>query len=338
MSKVKLDWDDISLVPSLMSEIDSRSDINPYYKNNKLPIFTAPMDKVVSKDNAKLFLDNNINVCLPRNIKDVNDECFYSYGLDEIVSIVDNKQELPKNVLIDIANGHMKKLYDVVKKIKKTYDIELMIGNIANPETYRLYCDLSCGVDYIRVGIGGGSVCTTSANVSVHYPMASLVNECYRISMRYKNPPKIVADGGFKNFSDINKAIALGADYVMLGSIFNKCIESCSESYIKQGDDYKLISDDDAIEYFEADGDVYKYFRGMSTKEVQKSWNKLNIKTGEGISLYNKVEYNLSGWCENFTDYLKSSMSYTGFCDINNFRGNADWIQISNMAFNRFNK
>lgn len=155
---MKFDWNDISIVPETLSSISSRKEVVPTY-GGKLPIFTAPMDKVIDETNVNQFVENNINVCLPRHVKyEVvkNEDYFYSYGLDEIIEILDKKSQLPKRILIDVANGHMQKLYDTAKKIKQTYGdkIELMIGNIANPDTYKKYCEI--GVDYIRVGIGGG--------------------------------------------------------------------------------------------------------------------------------------------------------------------------------------
>lgn len=356
---LKLDWNDISIVPETISDISSRSEIDPFV-NGKLPLFTAPMDTVIDDSNIESFVENGINICLPRHIRYEElksvvskrtsswmdsgcDDFFFSYGLDEIVELLEEGSTLPRRVLIDVANGHMRRLYDVSKQIKVKYgdEIELMVGNIANPETYRKYCEI--GVDYARVGIGAGSSCTTSANVSIHYPMASLIYECGLISKEFDNPTKIVADGGFRNFSDIIKALALGANYVMLGGIFNKCLESCSENFIKINpklgpSEYKEITKEEANEYFSAGGEIYKYYRGMSTKEVQKFWNKKELKTGEGITKYNKVEYTLSGWKDNFFDYLKSAMSYSGSKNLEEFIGEAQWVQISQMAFNRFNK
>ena len=338
---MKLDWNDISIVPETLSSISSRKEVDPTY-SGKLPLFTASMDKVIDETNACEFVKNNINVCLPRHVKyDVlkNDEYFYSYGLDEIIELLDKKSQLPKRVLIDVANGHMLKLWETAKLIKETFGdkIELMVGNIANPDTYRKYCEI--GVDYIRVGIGGGSACTTSANVSIHYPMASLIEECSYMKGAYDNPTKIIADGGFRNFSDIIKALALGADYVMLGGVFNKTLESCGENFMKDADNqYYQVTNERAKLSFIAGGGVYKYYRGMSTKEVQKSWNKGELKTGEGISKYNKVEYTLHGWCDNFTDYLKSAMSYTDSRKLSKFIGEVKWEVISQNSFNRFHK
>jgi len=339
---MKFDWNDVSIVPETLSTIASRKEINPYY-NGKLPLFTAPMDKVIDDTNLSEFVNNNINVCLPRHVKfdniESSDDFFFSYGLDEIIGIIQTGGRVPKRVLIDVANGHMMKLYETSKMIKEKFgdSVELMIGNIANPDTYREYCKI--GVDYIRVGIGGGSACTTSANVSIHYPMGSLISECAQIKKEFENPTKIIADGGFKNFSDIIKALALGADYVMLGGVFNKSLESCGETFLKDAQDqYYVVDMDRAKVSFEAGISVYKYYRGMSTKEVQKSWNKHELKTGEGITKYNKVEYTLSGWCENFTDYLKSAMSYTNSRNLKEFIGEVRYEMITQNSFNRFNK
>ena len=337
----KFDWNDITIIPDTLSTIASRSEINPL-QNGKLPIFTAPMDMVIDENNISEFELNNVNVCLPRNVKFdslKNDNYFYSYGLDEIIELFESDKELPKKVLIDVANGNMFKLWEISKRIKEKYgnNIELMVGNIANPDTYRKYCEI--GVDWIRVGIGGGSACTTSANVSIHFPMASLVNECYEISKEFDNPTKILADGGFRSFSDIIKALALGAHACMLGGIFNKCLESCSDNFLKDSTGvFHLIDEERAITNFNSGIDVWKYYRGMSTKEVQKSWNRKELKTGEGISKYNKVEYTLSGWRENFTDYLRSAMSYSNSRTLEDFIGQAQWVKISQNAFDRFNK
>jgi IMP dehydrogenase len=338
----KFDWNDITIIPDTLSTIASRSEINPL-KDGKLPIFTAPMDMVIDENNISEFELNNINVCLPRNVKyDINKSTnyFYSYGLDEIIDIFEHSYPLPRRVLIDVANGHMQKLWDISKRIKEKYgnNIELMVGNIANPDTYRKYCEI--GVDWIRVGIGGGSACTTSANVSIHYPMASLVNECYNISKEFDKPTKILADGGFRSFSDIIKALALGADACMLGGIFNKCLESCSDTYLLNDttSEYIKLEKEEAIKLYKNGQTLYKYYRGMSTKEVQKVWERKELKTGEGISKYNKVEYTLAGWRENFTDYLRSAMSYSNSRTLEDFIGEAQWVKISQNAFNRFNK
>ncbi len=296
---MKFDWNDISIVPAILSDISSRNEVNTRNKDNKLPLFTAPMDMVISADNVDKFYNSGLNITLPRHIKYdelKNDNYFYSYGLDEIIEILDNKFQLPPKVLIDIANGNMRKLYDTSKRIKEVYgdNIELMIGNIANPETYR--------------------------------------------TSKTGKYTKIIADGGFRNFSDIIKALALGSDYVMIGSILSKTFESCSDFYIKDDNNYKKIIESDAEVLYNEGIELYKYYRGMSTKEVQKFWNKKELKTSEGISKYNKVEYTLDKWVDNLDGYLRSTMSYCNKKTLDDFIGKAEYVFITQNAFNRFNK
>ena len=180
--------------------------------------------------------------------------------------------------------------------------------------------------------------CTTSANSSIHYPMASLIKECYNIKKEGNYNTKIIADGGFKNYDDIIKALGLGANSIMLGNIINKSIESCGENYIKKDDIYLKIDKNDAVDYFKDGEEVFKLFRGMSTKEVQKKWGKKELRTSEGIVRINKVEYTICGWVDNFKDYLTSCLSYQGENNINNFIGEAEYIFITENAYKRFNK
>ena len=165
--------------------------------------------------------------------------------------------------------------------------------------------------------------------------MGSLVRECYLASCTLKNPAKIVADGGMQNYSDIIKALALGADYVMVGSLFNKAIESCGDNYL-----WKHIKVPQSIAElaYKYKIPVYKKFRGMSTKEVQKKWGKEVFTTSEGVIRFRKVEYTLKGWVNNFEDYLRSAMSYSNAKTLGDFIGKADIIQITDNAYNRFKK
>lgn len=161
-NEIKFDFNDISLIPTIISDIRTRKDINVFDINKKLPLIVSPMDTVIDENNYKIFMNLGFIVCIPRNFNKkikFEDECFISFGLDEIENIVnnDNNQILPKRVLIDVANGHSIRVFEISKKIKENYNIELMIGNIANPYTYKQYCGI--GVDYIRIGIGAGHAC-----------------------------------------------------------------------------------------------------------------------------------------------------------------------------------
>ena len=341
MSKIDnllLDFNDILIKPAIISDINSRGEINPYYKNGMLPLFTAPMDTVVNSGNYDIFLKNRINVCLPRGESSNNKDVFVSYSLMDFKKYFLNKKYVVGSkckVLIDTANGHLKDMVDSIRLSKEMHgdNLILMVGNIANPRTY---FDLSvAGADYVRVGIGNGGGCLTTQQTGVGFPMASLIRECYNLSFALENPAKIVADGGMKTYSDIIKALALGADYVMVGSILNKCLESAGSNYL-----FNLIpvNQEIAENLFSHGIKVHKKFRGMSTKEVQKKWGNKFLKTSEGVVRFRKVEYTLNGWVNNFESYLRSAMSYSDSIDLEKFTNYCEIIQITDNAYKRFNK
>lgn len=360
MSDIKFDFDDILIVPESMSDISSRKEVNIYDEYGMLPLFTAPMDTVVNRENQDKFNENKIYSILPRG-NELSSKDFVSenkfqwlaYGLDEFEEqFIKEKKSLKVNtdriyVLIDIANGNLGRLYDSVKSANKIYGSKLclMIGNIANPDTFKEFAKLK--VDYIRCGIGNGQGCLTTANIGIGYPMGSLVNECYEMKVENGFGTNIVADGGMRSYSDIIKALALGANQVMCGGIFNKALESASPTYFAIGSGTQLIWEEEQdrreiindfqVSYGGMNFDLYKKFRGMSTKEVQKDLGKEILRTSEGIVKYNKVEYTLSQWCENFKDYLSSAMSYTNSKTLDEFRG-SQFVRITQNSFNRFNK
>lgn len=349
-NEIKFDFDDIVIEPAITSDINSRKNIDIHYNSvidnfQFLPIIAAPMDTVVDQNNINLFVKNKIPICVPRGTEIENYKINYlvpifkSYSLEEFkkmyVTHIPNTQH--PFVLVDAANGHMSSMVDAVKKSKQKFgdQLQLMVGNIANPETYRALSE--AGADYIRVGIGGGSGCLTSQQLGINFPMASLIKECYEISTTLNKPAKIVADGGMKKYSDIIKALALGADFVMLGGMFNKSLESCGDTYLFKK--FKINQYSNLGRHlYDYKLPLYKKFRGMSTKEVQLKWGKEKLTTSEGVVKFNKVEYTLEGWINNFTDYLRSAMSYTNSKDLESFIGKVNYNHITENSFNRFNK
>lgn len=348
------DFDDILIEPATITNIRSRSEINTRLSNGMLPLMTAPMDTVINEKNLHLFKNNGIMPVLPR-IKNPDStwvDCgiFLSYSMTDFEKLFleqtrrEYSENLPMMVLIDVANGHMSDLVKMTYKAKEKYgsNIELMVGNVANPETFDEY--IKAGADYVRIGIGNGNGCLTTVQTGIGYPMASLVSECYKIKqMRpFSDKTKIVADGGFKKYSDVIKALALGSDYVMLGSILNKCLESAGETTKKVHnlDEHEVINQysEASLDMFNVGIPLYKTFRGMSTKEVQKSWGKEILTTSEGIVKTQQVEYTIEGWVNNFESYLKSAMSYTNKNELHRFIGGVNYNLISLNAFRRFDK
>ena len=374
---------DISIMPACVTEINHRAECNPYNNDNKLPIFVAPMSSVIDLNNAKIFEFNKLNVVIPRTIDledrlNVCEEYFIAVGLNEFENTIltlNLENRKPIKICVDVANGHMKKLIDLCKYAKNRFrnKIIIMAGNVANPLVYYDYA--YAGIDYIRLSIGSGSACTTAANAAIYTPMASLIDECVSIKKiverdrnNYKSVPKIIADGGFNNYDDIIKALALGADYVMCGKIFAQCEEACGEKlqkFLYSDGTYKYLNYYDAIKakeymnkanYFSnalsakidinktsepypitAFNEIYRNYYGMSTKKAQKEMGKENLHTSEGIEKLVTVEYSLLGWIDNFIDYLRSAMSYCNATTLDAFK-TAKIIKITNSARNSYFK
>lgn len=181
MTDFKLGYDDVSLVPERITTISSRKkECNPYDENGMLYIYASPMDTVICEENIEDFLKNKINVVIPRTIGfcrrielGAKYDVFFAVSLNEaedICKFYEGEYGSPcmrtdkhYKICIDIANGHMERLLEICRRLKsfENADITLMTGNIANPETYIDYEE--AGVDYIRVGIGGG--CFTGDSV-----------------------------------------------------------------------------------------------------------------------------------------------------------------------------
>lgn len=340
MGKIKLDFNDLLIVPSAITNIESRSQIAVKNHKGYLPLITAPMDTVISEKNELEFLTLGIRVCQPRYENSKIKDSFISFSLSEFKNAIKfNELSEFGYYLIDTANGHLQSMIDTIHDCKNKYtNITLMVGNIANAKSYGILSD--AGADYIRVGIGNGGGCLTTQNTGVGYPIASLIQECHVESLTLFRPAKIVADGGMQTYSDVIKALACGADYVMLGNIFNKALESAGDNYLWK---WMKVSQSVANWVYKAKFigmkiPVYKKFRGMSTKEVQKKWGAKQLKTSEGVVRFRKVEYTLKQWVNNFDSYLRSAMSYTNAKTLEEFIGRPKIIQISTNAYRRFNK
>ena len=362
----KLSYDDVAILPSVLTSIRSRSQCNVYDENGFLPIFASPMDTVLNERNLSVFLKNKINIVIPRTIDFKNRlkygieyDSFIAISMDEAVDILNDeniigKHDKPIKICIDIANGHMSDYIELLKQLKIKYstNIILMGGNIANPKAYKLYNDIGC--DYIRCGIGGGDACLTTSNTGIHCPYFSLIEEVYRLKQEIDGTCKIIADGNIRGYRDIQKALNF-ADYVMIGSLFNKSLESAGKT--TYGKCYWVIRSlkifrpiktlllygrevnqfDNKIKEDWKKGKItlFKEFYGMSTKKAQKNINPnaKKLKTSEGLVKYQKVEYLLDGWTENEIDYLKSAMSYTDSHDLNEYKDN-EYVLITKMRFN----
>lgn len=371
--RLKLGYDDVSVMPAMITNIVSRKECNPYDRNGMLPIFASPMDTVINEDNVEDFVKNNINVIIPRNINIKRRielarryNCFFAISLREAKGAADAYESrlgpqgwlrsgIHWKICVDIANGHMSDLIDTCARLKKLSGItmEIMAGNIANPSTYRFYEE--AGIDYVRVGIGGGSGGLTASNTGIFYPQFSLLEEIYWLKKKIGGQCKIIADGGIKGYRDIQKALIF-ADYVMIGGLFNKTMESAGRTtygkryfningnkifrpittLITYGREIPRNKFDHAFKLFKENKlTIFKEFRGMSTKESQKGYNpEEKAKTAEGKKFYQKVEYSIAGWVENEIDYLRSAMSYTNSRTLTEYK-ESEYVAANSIAYNR---
>jgi len=369
-NKIYYTYEDVTIMPNVVSLVEHRSECIPLDEEGMLPLFTAPMDTVVNNKNFGMFENEMIHAILPRTesldarIENSIRGRWSAYSLTEFEKVFCNELEKldEKNkikALIDIANGHMSKSIDLVRAAKNIYgdNIIIMVGNIANPKTYAEYARV--GADYIRIGIGSGCGCLSSSNTGVHMPMATLIDETVEVKKslkgEYKKLPKIIADGGIRNYRDIIKALALGADYVMIGSVFAKMLESAAPKTANSDEWLKLpieIELEDLTDFtfdnvgWKAKyngkkiflGDIRATFYGMASREGQIALNGAKTKTSEGIKKTLPVLYTMHGWSTNFMDYLRSAMSYLGVKDLNGVRDYANVIINSQNAVSAVNK
>jgi IMP dehydrogenase/GMP reductase len=211
-------------------------------------------------------------------------------------------------------------------KFAKNYfgdGLKLMVGNIANPETFRKFCEI--GVDYVRCSVGSGAGCLTATELGILYPMASLIDECHRIRKELNSNTKIVADGGISSFRRMFKSLALGADYVMLGSTLNKLEDSAGEIIKKVEPTLK--------------GPVtvkYKEYYGMASEKGMKMLGKTG--TPEGKVIFNKCNGTIASFTNEFINLFKSLMSYCNIKSVETFIGVPELNILSDNASEQFNQ
>lgn len=368
--KIYYTYEDVTIMPNVISAIEHRSECIPLDEDGMLPLFTAPMNTVVDIKNFELFENEMIHAILPRTEK-LETRVEFSvkgrwaaYSLSEFEKVFcDETSKLDESngikALIDIANGHMQKSSDLVRAAKNIYgdNITIMVGNIANPRTYEEYARV--GADYIRCSIGTGCGCLSSSNTSIHVPMVTLIDDIVAVREEirgmYKKLPKIIADGGIRNYRDIIKALALGADYVMIGSVFAKMVESAAYKSCTSEDWFALpltttvrdldnVHKEDTGWYGEYNGkkifleNINATFYGMASREGQIALSGEKKKTSEGLKKILPVEYTMHGWATNFIDYLRSAMSYVGVKTLDDFKFFSTVIINSPNAVNAINK
>ena len=287
------------------------------HKIEKLP--------VVDKDNKLIglitFRDITRVAISPQANKDSYGRLMVAAAVGITIDVMERVKALSDAavdaIVIDTAHGHSKGVVDVLKKVKKSFPkIDVVVGNIATSEAAAYL--LEAGADGVKVGIGPGSICTTRIIAGVGYPQLSAVLEVSSVLAGTGVP--LIADGGVRYTGDIVKAVAAGADCVMLGSLLAGTKESPGETVIYEGRKFKTYRGMGSVEAMKK-GSKDRYFQ-----DVEDDIKKL---VPEGI--VGRVPYKgeLNESIHQFVGGLRAGMGYCGSKDIVTLKETARFVQIT---------
>lgn len=234
--------------------------------------------------------------------------------LDRVAALVEAQVDV---VVLDSAHGHNSGVLDAVKKVKKAYPhLQMVAGNVATAEGTRALID--AGADCVKVGIGPGSICTTRIVAGIGVPQITAVYDAACAAQEYGIP--VIADGGIKFSGDIVKALAAGANVVMIGSLVAGCEESPGETELYQGRRFKV---------YRGMGSLAAMGHGSKDRYFQQDAKKLVPEGVEG-----RVPYKgpLSDTVYQLIGGLRSGMGYTGCASIEDLHTKAKFCRITNAG------
>jgi len=315
-----LTYDDISLIPTQVSRIKSRTEASTScsFLGIKLnvPVISSPMDSVTGIEMAK-ELTNAGSLGIVNRFDSSLDSVLYakngkgikavSIALNTDLKTIEKIAAKKYIICIDTANANNKEVLKKTEMIKKKFDVKVIVGNIAHGGTLDQL--ENAGADAVRVGIGGGSVCTTSIQTGIGIGQVSSLLNIYFSRFQKKLKIKIIADGGIKSPGDVAKAIALGADTVMLGRMLSGTRETPGE----------------VIKY---NGQLWKKYRGSASFGV-KMRNEF-IEGEETMVAYKGTVRNV---IDGISDGLKSSMSYMNCFNLDELRKTEAFAILSNSSY-----
>ncbi|MSP64333.1 MAG: IMP dehydrogenase [Ignavibacteria bacterium] len=237
--------------------------------------------------------------------------------LDRVEALVNKSVDL---LFIDTAHGHSQGVVNTLSKIKKKFPkLEVVVGNIATAEAAKEL--IKAGADGLKVGIGSGSICTTRIVTGVGVPQITAIFNTVEVAKKYKIP--IIADGGIRQTGDIAKAIAAGANCVMIGGLFAGLKEAPGEEIIYEGRTYKIYRGMGSIEAMRS-GSKDRYFQ-----DVEDDIAKL---VPEGIEGRVPFKGELSGTVYQMVGGLRAAMGYCGSSTIKEFQKKAKFVLMSSSG------
>jgi len=322
MFKESLSFDDVLLLPK-KSDINSRSEISLSSsiagKKYELPIISSPMDTVTESVMA-ITMSEKGGLGIVHRYCSIEDQCkMLTPGIATAAAVGvsgDFKERVAKlresgltTVCVDVAHGHHSMTEAALKYLRDTYgeEIAIIAGNVATPEGFK---DLSdWGADAVRVGIGGGSICSTRIQTGHGMPTFQSVLDCRDVD----SDASIIADGGIKKAGDMVKALAAGADFVMLGSMLAGTDETPGQVFVS------------------AENKKYKVYRGMASVEAQVAWRG-EARSLEGVST--TIPYKGPVWniLTEIEQNIRSGFSYTGARNMKEMQMRAEFIRQTNAS------
>ena len=330
-------FDDVLVVPGF-SDITSRSEIDLSSRLGSLemtlPVISSPMDTVTESQMAStisflggLGIIHRYNSPAEQALlvadafgsakRDQTPNIGFAVGVGE--DMIERAQRCVRAgaslICIDVAHGHHALVRHALKTLRNTFGdpVHIMAGNVATKEGYE---DLaSWGADSVRVGIGGGSICSTRIQTGHGVPTLQSVIDC--ASSELSGTVPIIADGGIKNSGDIVKAIAAGADFAMLGSLLSGTDQSPGEK-IQRGDN------------------LYKEYRGMASERAQVNWRG-RVASREGVAALVPYKGSVEDIIESLVSGIRSGLSYSGCRTISEFHSKASMIFQTSSGFSESN-
>ena len=327
--KEALSFDDVLLVPKY-SDIESRTEVDISSSLDEsihldLPIISSPMDTITEEDMCLAMsqaggmgiihryntVDRQLEIL--EEVFNNNPDATVGAAIGMTGDYMERAQYLCEEgvsvLCVDVAHGHHIMMERCLKNLKQRFgdSVHIMAGNVATLEGFDALA--SWGADSIRVGIGGGSICSTRLVSGHGVPTFQSILDISRTT--YSS--KIIADGGIKTTGDMVKAYAAGADFVIIGSMLAGTKETPGE----------ILSS--------TNGKRYKVYRGMASSKAQRSWRGKS-STPEGISTTVAYKGSVKAILKDFNGGIRSGLSYTGVRSIKELQCRTDFIRQSSAS------
>ena len=336
--KEALTFDDVTLAPKYSSVLPSEVNTSVKLSKNlnlKIPLLSSAMDTVTeSKMAIEVAKAGGIGV-IHRNLS-ISDQLLeikkvQKKGLAVGAAVGTNDTELSRAekiikskvdlIVVDTAHGHTKRVANIIKFIKKRKSSKttLCAGNIATAEAAKFLCKL--GVDIVKVGIGPGSICTTRLVAGIGVPQLSALLDAKK---GLSKNVKMISDGGIKFSGDIAKALAAGADAVMVGSMIAGTNEAPGKIIKKNGKLFKV---------FRGMGSVGAMNKGSADRYFQKKQKDSSKYVPEGVEGLIKYKGDVSKIIFKLIGGLKSSMGYLGSKNVIILRNKPKFVKITKAGF-----